>query len=55
MKPRTIRDYRNKLVNQMMPELGANTPVTHLSWDAKWKDGRTGRQVVALLPRRRSR
>ena len=46
MKPRTIRDYRNKLVNQMMPELGANTPVTQLSWDAKWKDGRTGRQVV---------
>ena len=46
MKPRTIQDYRNKLVNQMMPELGANTPVTQLSWDAKWKDGRTGRQVV---------
>ena len=45
MKPRTIRDYRNKLVNQMMPELGADTPVSHLSWDAVGRDGRTGREV----------
>ena len=46
MKPRTVQDYRNKLVNQMMPELGADTPVKQLSWDASGKDGRTGREVV---------
>jgi len=46
MKPRTVQDYRNKLVNQMMPELGGDTPVKQLAWDATGKDGRTGREVV---------
>ena len=46
MKPRTVQDYRNKLVNQMMPELGAYSPVKQLAWDATGKDGRTGREVV---------
>ena len=46
MKPRTVQDYRNKLVNQMMPELGADSPLKQLAWDAKGKDGRTGREVV---------
>ena len=26
MKPRTVQDYRNKLVNQMMPELSSDAP-----------------------------
>ena len=38
MKPRTVQDYRNKLVNQMMPELGADTHLKEFSWDAKGKD-----------------
>ena len=46
MKPMTVQDYRNKLVNQMMPELGAYSPVKQLAWDATGKDGRTGREVV---------
>ena len=46
MKPRTVQDYRNKLVNQMMPELGAYSPVKQLAWDATGKEGRTGREVV---------
>ena len=29
-----------------MPELGADTPVKLLAWDATGKDGRTGREVV---------
>ena len=46
MKPGTVQDYRNKLVNQMMPELGANTLLNQLAWDAQGKDGRTGPEVV---------
>ena len=46
MKPRTVQDHRNKLVNQMIPELGTDTPLKQLAWDAKGKDGRTGHEVV---------
>ena len=46
MKPRTAQDNRNKLLNQMKPELGADTPVKQLSWDGTGKDYRTSREVV---------
>ncbi len=46
MKPRTVQDYRNKLVNQMMPELGDDIPLKQLAWDAKGKERRTGLEVV---------
>ena len=52
MKLRTVQDDRNKLVKQMMPELGADTHLKQLPWDAKAKDGRTGREVVLAENRR---
>ena len=34
MKPRTVQDYRNKLVNQMMRELLSNNSLKQLAYDS---------------------
>ena len=45
----TKKGYRNMLWNQVLPVLGADTPVAKFSWDCNQKDGRNGRQVILDL------
>ena len=40
------KEYPNLLRNQLIPRLGADTPVAHLAWDHKGAGGRTGRERV---------
>ena len=40
------KEYRNLLWNQVMPHFGAKTPIEHLSWDHKHKDGKTTRELM---------
>lgn len=47
-RPTTISDNRNKFNNQVVPFLGASTPVKFLGWDYKYQ-GRTGRQAVLSI------
>ncbi len=44
----TIKDKKNKFSNQIIPELGATTPVKSLGWDMKSK-GRTGREAIISI------
>jgi integrase len=48
-RERTKAGYRNMLWNQVLPVLGAETPVEHFSWDHKHPGGKNGRQVVMDL------
>ena len=48
-RERTKTGYRNMLWNQVLPVLGASTPVEHFSWDHKRPGGKNGRQVVLDL------
>lgn len=45
----TKKGYRNMLWNQVLPVLGADTPVAKFSWDCNQKDGKNGRQVILDL------
>jgi len=40
------KEYPNLLNNQVIPRLGADTPVEHLSWDHKGPGGKKGRERV---------
>ena len=40
------KEYPNLLNNQVIPCLGADTPVEHLSWDHKGPGGKNGRERV---------
>lgn len=40
------KEYRNLLWNQVIPHFGTNTPIEHLSWDHKHKDGKTTRELM---------
>ena len=42
----TLNDYTNCLQNQVLPGLGAHTPLKDFTWSQEQSDGRTGRQVV---------
>jgi integrase len=42
-------DYRNMLFHQVLPVLGADTPVKSLSWETINSDGMNGRQIVLDL------
>ena len=40
------KEYPNLLNNQVIPRLGADTPVWHLSWDHEGSGGKKGRERV---------
>ena len=42
----SLKEYPNLLNNQVIPRLGADTPVEHLSWDHKGPGGKKGRERV---------
>ena len=42
----SLKEYPNLLNNQIIPRLGADTPVEHLSWDHKGSGGKKGRERV---------
>jgi len=44
-RPSTKKDDRYKFDNQIIPELGKDTPITFLGWD-NFYAGRTGRQAI---------
>lgn len=48
-RERTKKGYRNMLWNQVLPILGAATPVEHFSWDHKHPGAKNGRQVILDL------
>jgi integrase len=48
-RERTKAGYRNMLWNQVLPVIGASTPVEHFAWDHKHPGGKNGRQVVLDL------
>ena len=42
----TKKDYTNCLMNQVLPGLGADTPLQDFTWGRTHLDGRTGRRIV---------
>ena len=44
-RPSTKKDDRYKFDNQILPELGKETPIHFLGWDYRY-EGRTGRQAI---------
>ena len=45
-RPSTKKDYTNCIYNQVLPGLGAATPLENFTWGTRQKDGRTGRRIV---------
>ena len=45
-RPSTKKDYTNCIYNQVLPGLGASTPLENFIWGTRQKDGRTGRRIV---------
>ena len=43
---REKREYRNLLLNQVLPEFDAKTPVEHFSWEYRHPGGKTTRELM---------